>query len=126
MFYCDTPQFFSVPDLTYSTERTYVKGMQELVDIYVKPASAPVTVIGGVSTKETVVPAGERKIVFNGLESLLSFHKESFLPSLEKAYTSLERSTDEDGEASMNAALAVARVFVSHAAFMRMYSTYIK
>ena len=120
------PPFFSVPDLTYSTERTYVKGMQELVDIYVKPASAPVTVIGGVSTKETVVPAGERKIVFNGLESLLSFHKESFLPSLEKAYTSLERSTDEDGEASLNAALAVARVFVSHAAFMRMYSTYIK
>jgi len=100
--------------------------MQELVDIYVKPASAPVTVIGGVSIKETVVPASERKIVFNGLESLLSFHKESFLPSLEKAYTSLEHSTDEDGEVSMNAALAVARVFVSHAAFMRMYSTYIK
>ena len=103
-----------------------MKGMQELVDIYVKPASAPVTVIGGVSTKETVVPASERKIVFNGLESLLSFHKESFLPSLERAYTSLESATDKDGEASMNAALAVARVFVSHAAFMRMYSTYIK
>ena len=103
-----------------------MKGMQELVDIYVKPASAPVTVIGGVSTKETVVPASERKVVFNGLDSLLSFHKESFLPSLEKAYTSLECSTDEDGEASTNAALAVARVFVSHAAFMRMYSTYIK
>lgn len=100
--------------------------MQELVDIYVKPASAPVTVIGGVSTKETVVPANERKIAFNGLESLLSFHKESFLPSLEKAYTSLEHSTDEDGETSTNAALAIARVFVSHAAFMRMYSTYIK
>ena len=120
------PRFICVADLTYSTERTYVKGMQELVDIYVKPASAPVTVIGGVSTKETVVPANERKIVFNGLESLLSFHKESFLPSLEKAYTNLEHTTDEDGEASMNAALAVARVFVSHAAFMRMYSTYIK
>ena len=103
-----------------------MKGMRELVDIYVKPASAPVTVIGGVSTKETVVPASERKIVFNGLDSLLSFHKESFLPSLETAYPSLECSTDEDGEASTNAALAVARVFVSHAAFMRMYSTYIK
>jgi RhoGEF domain len=123
---CDTPLFVCVANLTYSTERTYVKGMQELVDIYVKPASAPVTVIGSVSTKETVVPAGERKVVFNGLESLLSFHKESFLPSLDKAYASLEHSADEDGEASMNAALAVARVFVSHAAFMRMYSTYIK
>jgi len=96
------------------------------VDIYVTPATAPVTGIGNVSTKETVVPATERKIVFNGLESLLSFHKESFLPSLEKAYMTLESSDDADGQASTRAAINVAQVFVSHAAFMRMYSTYIK
>lgn len=78
------------------------------------------------STKETIVPPTERKIVFNGLESLLSFHKESFLPSLEKAYQILESSSDADGKSSAEAAVKVAQVFVSHAAFMRMYSTYIK
>lgn len=64
--------------------------------------------------------------MFNGLESLFSFHKESFLPSLEKAYEILAITEDEDGEASFQAAIKVAQVFVSHAAFMRMYSTYIK
>jgi hypothetical protein len=108
------------------TERTYVKLLQELVDIYVKPAAAPVTGIANVSSKETVVPAGERKIVFNGLDSLLIFHKDSFLPSLEKASQILESSDDADGSTSTKAAIKVAQVFVSHAAFMRMYSTYIK
>jgi hypothetical protein len=108
------------------TERTYVKLLQELVDIYVKPASTPVTGIANVSTKETVVPPAERKIVFNGLESLYSFHTASFLPELEKAYKTLESSDDADGKASAEAAVKVAQVFVSHAAFMRMYSTYIK
>ena len=50
------------------TERTYVKGLQELVDIYIKPASATVTVLSGVSQiKDSVVPSQERKIVFSGL-----------------------------------------------------------
>lgn len=110
----------------FRTERTYVKLLQELVDIYVKPASAPFTGIANVSSKETIVPASERKIVFNGLESLLSFHKESFLPALELASKTLESSDDSTGEASSQAAIKVAQVFVSHAAFMRMYSTYIK
>ncbi|KAG8830814.1 hypothetical protein FRC17_004181 [Serendipita sp. 399] len=106
-----------------STERTYVKLLTELVDIYVKPATAPVT--GIASSKETVVPASERKIVFNGLESLWSFHKDSFCPSLEQAAKTLEASDDADGQASAQAAFKVAQVFVSHAAFLRMYSTYI-
>lgn len=91
-----------------------------------KPAAVTVTNVAGVSTKETMVPATERKIVFNGLESLHSFHKESFLPSLEKAYQTLESSDDANGAASSLAANKIAQVFVSHAAFMRMYSTYIK
>jgi hypothetical protein len=104
----------------------------ELIDIYVKPASLPVNTLGSAvtSTKETVIPQQERKIVFNGLDSLFSFHKESFLPSLEQAAGPLLRAssaeTDADGEISMAAATAIANVFVSHAAFMRMYSTYIK
>ena len=112
------------------TERTYVKGLQELVDIYIKPAAAPVSGLGNVG--QTTVPASERKIVFSGLESLFSFHKESFLPALEKVTGPIMRSAadlaeqDADGRLSLNVARAVAHCFVSHAAFMKMYSTYIK
>ena len=113
------------------TERTYAKGLQELVDIYIKPACAPVNVLTG-GSRETVVPAIERKIVFSGLEALFSFHKESFLPALEKAAASAMQPSevigdaDKDGTMSMNAARTVGNCFISHAAFMRMYSTYIK
>lgn len=78
------------------------------------------------------MPAAERKIVFNGLDSLFSFHKESFLPALERAGAPLMRPSaeiaqaDGDGNMSLNVARTVAQAFVSHAAFMRMYSTYIK
>ena len=100
------------------------------MDIYIKPASATVTALGSVG--QTVVPAAERKIVFSGLEALFSFHKESFLPMLENATAPIMRPTaelaeiDVDGHLSLNVARAVARIFVSHAAFMKMYSTYIK
>ena len=83
-------------------------------------------------SKESVVPAIERKIVFSGLEALFSFHKESFLPALEKAAgpamkpSEVLAEADKDGNMSMNAARTVGNCFVSHAAFMRMYSTYIK
>jgi RhoGEF domain len=119
--------------IPFSTERTYVKGLQELIDIYIKPASAPVILLGGVSsTKETVIPASERKIVFSGLDSLFSFHKDIFLPALELAANPVLRpqakqsEQEMEGVLSANAARGIARTFVSHAAFMRMYSTYIK
>ena len=116
------------------TERTYVKSLQELVDIYIRPAAFPVTSISSVasSSKETVVPAAERKIVFGGLESLFLFHKDIFLPALETAATPLLQSdglaadADTDGRLSSEVAMGVGRMFVSHAAFMKMYSTYIK
>lgn len=73
------------------------------------------------------MPASERKIVFNGLESLYSFHKESFLPALEAAATPLFTGSDDDvGHVSTMVAITIANVFLSHAAFMKMYSTYIK
>lgn len=115
------------------TERTYVKGLQELVDIYVKPSSAPVNLISGVgSGKETIIPASERKIVFNGIEALFSFHKESFLPALEDAATPLMtrppagEELDADGQLSIEVTKRVAGIFLKHAAFMKMYSSYIK
>lgn len=114
------------------TERTYVKGLQELVDIYIKPGSMPVNILSGVgSGKETIVPVSERKIVFGGLEALFSFHNESFLPALERACTPMMKSPEElqqadaDGQLSMNVAKAVGDIFLKHAAFMKMYSSYI-
>ncbi|KDR85180.1 hypothetical protein GALMADRAFT_330695 [Galerina marginata CBS 339.88] len=114
------------------TERTYVKGLQELVDIYIKPASTPVNLLSGVgSSKDTVVPAPERRIVFGGIDALFSFHNDSFLPALEGAAAPLMKSgpamqdVDVDGQLSLGVAKAVGDIFVKHAAFMRMYSSYI-
>ncbi|RXW18238.1 hypothetical protein EST38_g7620 [Candolleomyces aberdarensis] len=112
------------------TERTYVKGLQELVEIYIKPAATPVNLLSGVgSTKDTVVPASERRIVFGGIDALFSFHHDSFLPALEKAAAPLFKpdftDTDIEGKFSTEVAKAVGDIFVKHAAFMRMYSSYI-
>lgn len=101
------------------------------MDIYIKPACASVTVLSGVgSSKETVVPAPERKIVFGAVDALISFHKESFLPSLEKAVAPLMKPSsskeDIDGQLSLAVATSVGDMFWKYAAFMRMYSTYIK
>ncbi|KAH9944438.1 uncharacterized protein BXZ73DRAFT_87334 [Epithele typhae] len=107
------------------TEKTYVKQLQELVDIYIKPATATITILSGVSQiKDTVVPSTDRKIVFGGLESLYYFHKESFLPALERAAHPLAiPSNAEDARISLDVARHVANTFTSHAAFMKMYST---
>lgn len=114
------------------TERTYVKGLQELVDIYIRPSAAPVNLISGVgSGKETIIPASERKIVFSGVEALFSFHKESFLPTLEAAAIPLMKKPqagediDPDGQLSVEVTRSVAGIFLKHAAFMKMYSSYI-
>ena len=84
------------------------------------------------SSKDTVVPASERKIVFNGLDALFSFHKESFLPALEvaagpvMASASALQEVDADGQLSLKVVKDVAGMFIKHAAFMKMYSSYIK
>ena len=107
----------------YETERTYVRGLGELVTIYVKPAAAPVgTAKGG----ETVVPAAERKVVFGGIESILSIHRDNLLPALEKAVKPLLEGVDDDeGELSTRTAHAVGEVFRTYIAYMKQYSTYI-
>lgn len=108
-----------------------MKGLQELVDIYIKPASVAVNILSG-SGKETVVPASERRVVFGGVDALFSFHKESFLPALEIAAAPLMKPSaelqqaDADGQLSQTVVKAVASMFLKHAAFMRMYSSYIK
>jgi hypothetical protein len=92
-----------------------------------------VNLLSGVgSGKDTVVPASERKIVFGGIDALFSFHKDSFLPALEVAAAPLMKpsaelqAADHDGQLSLNVAKAVGNIFLKHAAFMKMYSSYIK
>ncbi|KAG6911817.1 hypothetical protein DXG01_000064 [Tephrocybe rancida] len=115
-----------------ATERTYVKGLQELVDIYIKPGCDAVNILSGVgSNKDTVVPTAERKVVFGGIDALFSFHKDSFLPALEVAAAPLMKPSehlqqaDADGQLSLNVVKAVGSMFLKHAAFMKMYSSYI-
>jgi hypothetical protein len=87
---------------------------------------------GGSSKKETIVPALERRVVFGGVEALYSFHKEVFLEKLEQAAAPIMKpasvlaSEDANGALSTEVAIGVANAFITHAAFMRMYSTYIK
>jgi len=107
----------------YETERTYVRGLGELVTIYVKPAGA---VVSQSKVGETVVPANERKVVFGGIESILSIHRDNLLPALEKAVRPLlEGKDDDDGELSTRSAHAVGEVFRTYIAYMKQYSTYI-
>lgn len=102
-----------------------MKGLREVVELYVKPSEA---LVNGIGTKETVVPLSERKVVFNGLSGLLQFHSESFLPKLEAAAKPLLNPAldDEAGNLSRAVAADVGDVFRTYNPFMRMYSTYIK
>ncbi|KAF8756087.1 RhoGEF domain [Rhizoctonia solani] len=89
------------------TEKSYVKGLQELVDIYVKPASEPAPGLNVGKKRRSPRRSGR-----------------FFLPSLINAAEIL--STAGPGEdVSTRTAHAIANVFVSHAAFMKMYFTYI-
>jgi hypothetical protein len=98
------------------------------MDIYVTPSSAPVTrTFGTSSSKETIIPLAERRVVFHGLESLVKFHRETLLPGFEKAVAPLKDAEDDaTGELSASVASQLAMVFHANAAFMKMYSTYIK
>ncbi|KAE9410916.1 hypothetical protein BT96DRAFT_1053627 [Gymnopus androsaceus JB14] len=91
------------------SERTYVKGLQELMDSYIKPACTNVTVLSCVgSSEEVVIPASERRIVFGAVDALISFHKESFLPSLEKAVAPLMKPTADKEDIDSQLSLSVA------------------
>lgn len=103
------------------------------MDLYIKPSSVAVNLLTGVgSSRDTVVPSSERKIVFSGVEALFSFHHGSFLPALEIAAapmmqpSAVLQEADADGQLSSSVAKAVGNVFLKHAAFLKMYSSYIK
>jgi len=105
------------------TEKTYVRGLSELITIYVRPAMQPVN---SSKSAETVIPAAERKIVFGGVESVLVIHRDNFLPALERAIKPLvDHGDDEKGELSARVAHQVGEVFRTYIAYMKQYSTYI-
>lgn len=73
-----------------------------------------------------MIPVGERKIVFGGIEGILRFHMDSFLPALEGATKELlKNGDDETGDVSKRAATNVGQVFQAYNPFMRQYSAYI-
>ncbi|TKY90972.1 hypothetical protein EX895_000971 [Sporisorium graminicola] len=122
----DSVRRFRIIAEIVSTERTYVKGLGELVDIYAKPAMAPADGNSGVP----VIPPGEHRAVFGNVEALLQFHRTVFLPSLvAMARPVLEHDQDSPGDMAPEETAAVAEkvasVFSTHAAFFKMYTSYI-
>jgi hypothetical protein len=106
-----------------SSERSYLAGLQELVTLYVHPASLPLRSSNKSEVRETFVPAAERSLVFSTAESIASFHSSVFLPELEKAaiFVASDRTstTSLAGGELYQAARAVAQVFSAHAAFLK-------
>lgn len=105
------------------TEQTYLRGLCELVDIYVKPSKL-VEVNSGVPW----IPQSEHRKVFGDIEGIMQFHKGAFLPLLEAAIAPLRSDEVEYGnnaELTANVAEEMANVFLRHHAFFRMYSSYV-
>lgn len=122
----DSVRRFRIIAEIVSTERTYVRGLSELVDVYVRPAMAPADGNSGVP----VIPPMEHRAVFGNVEALLQFHRTVFLPSL-LAVTNPILAHDQEAAGDLSpdetAAIAekVAAVFSTHAAFFKMYTSYI-
>ncbi|EPQ29178.1 uncharacterized protein PFL1_03465 [Pseudozyma flocculosa PF-1] len=122
----DSVRRMRIIDEIVRTEETYVRGLQELVEIYVKPAQLPADGQGGAP----VVPQSEQRAVFGNVEAILRFHAEVFLPALRSAARPLldgKLDHTADGSSDFTAAVAesVASVFTHHAAFFKMYMSYI-
>ncbi|GAA5882490.1 hypothetical protein JCM3774_006130 [Rhodotorula dairenensis] len=106
----------AVIDEIVATEKSYLRGLQELCSIYVASAAATTTA-STTGKRDTVVPATERRAVFGNVEAIRDFHAKILLPDLLAAAESspdLRVVADNIGE-----------VFSSHVSFMKIYSSYI-
>lgn len=106
------------------SERTYLGHLQELLELYVRPAALPVPPSSSNSqSRETVVPLNERGAVFGTVESIVTFHATVFLPDLEKAghivLADRRSTTSLNGDLVRHAAQDIAQVFSAHAAFLK-------
>lgn len=112
-----------------TTEETYVKTLKEMVDIYVLPSSMLD------ANRQPVIPAAEQRHVFSNVEGIFRFHKDAFLPALRAAAQPLimqERLNLDNANDMQRFSLAtamvseqVAQTFERHAAFFRMYTSYV-
>ncbi|WFD20380.1 hypothetical protein MCAP1_002624 [Malassezia caprae] len=107
------------------TERTYVAGLSELMDIYVQGARKPLEVGGD----ERVMSVAMERRVFGHVEGIVHFHRDAFLPSLEQATDGLRTLMDTSSETyaitTAQVAADVANVFSEHAAYFKMYMNYV-
>ncbi|PLW16244.1 hypothetical protein PCASD_18110 [Puccinia coronata f. sp. avenae] len=138
---------FKVIEEIVATEKSYIKGLKELHDIYITSASLTVSSSIG-KEKEPMVPPAERKVVFNNVEAIIGFHVDVLLPDFQEVMDRLRQkqaaiamadlkeptSGDEqlprrrqelESQLTNFAAEELARVFIRHAAFLKLYSTYI-
>ena len=110
-----------------ATERTYVRGLKELCLIYIGMGSVPVSSSSG--KKDTVLPAAERRAVFGNIEAIHDFHAKILLPDLERALALVAddkaNRLGPDGQPPASAAHQVAKVFIQHTAFLKIYSSYV-
>lgn len=74
-----------------ATEKSYIRGLKELQEIYIAGARA-MSASGIGKDKEPTVPAMERKIVFNNVEAIIGFHVEVLLPDLQEV---MDRLTEK-------------------------------
>lgn len=107
------------------TERTYVAGLSELMDIYLKRARQP---MDGVSD-ERVMSVEKERIIFGHIEVIIQFHQGAFLPELERKTAALLNISelDEEQHATLSAHVAadVANVFSEYATYFKMYTNYV-
>ncbi|GAA6057360.1 hypothetical protein JCM3770_005725 [Rhodotorula araucariae] len=99
------------------TEQSYLRGLEELCGIYVASASVPVSSSANGGRRDTVLPTAERRVVFGNIEAIRDFHRKVLLPDLLAAVRGGGDSTVIAGK--------VGDVFVQHASFMKIYSSYI-
>lgn len=116
-----------------ATEQSYIRGLQELQEIYIQPAAAVLSGLG--KDKDSVVPVAERRRVFSNVEAIIDFHVGVLFPNIQQAMDPLSTPVEvdedagsvsiRDGHRLIRAAEEVSRVFIRHAAFLKLYSTYI-
>jgi hypothetical protein len=119
-----TPALKRVIQEILSSEKSYLTGLQDLVTLYIEPASAPYRSSSSVTAvRETVIPQAERKLVFSVAESIEQFHAAVFLPALETAtaqlFTERKSVTSLDQSILAQAVNSIAEVFSRHAAYLK-------
>ena len=121
----DASKRFKILCEVIETEQTYVTGLNELMDIYVRRARHSTDPSGD----DRVLPLSMERRIFGHVEGIVQFHRDAFLPSLLEATKPLwsMHTTDPTLYAKQTAQVAVdvGNVFSQHAAYFKMYMNYV-